>query len=255
MQRPWPGRPYPLGATWDGEGTNFSLFTEVGQSVELCLFDETGRETRTRLPEVNAFCHHGYFPGVGPGQRYGFRVHGPFVPAQGHRCRPEKLLLDPYARAIDGPVKWHPAVYDYRREGFPTDTRQVDSAPYVPRSVIVDPSFDWGDDRPPKTPLADTIIYEMHVKGFTALHPDVPPELRGTYAGLAHPAAIDHLKKLGVTAVELMPVHEFIHREQLVEKGRSNYWGYDSIGYFAPHHAYSSSGTRGQQVGDRKSVV
>ena len=255
MHEIWPGSPYPLGASYDGAGTNFSLFSEVAAKVELCLFDEDDEETRIRLPEVSAHCFHGYVPGIGPGQRYGFRVYGPHAPALGHRCNPNKLLLDPYAKAIDGPVRWSPSVYDYPRPGYRVDTSQDDSAPRVPRSVVVSPYFDWGVDQPPGTPLHESVIYEMHVKGFTALHPDIPPELRGTYAGLAHPVAVQHLKRLGVTAVELMPVHEFIHREHLVETGLKNYWGYDSIGYFAPHHEYSSSGARGEQVLEFKSMV
>ncbi len=255
MREIWPGAPYPLGATYDGAGTNFSLFSEVAARVDLCLFDDAGKETRLRLPEVNAHCFHGYVPGVGPGQRYGFRVFGPHAPSVGHRCNPNKLLIDPCARAITGPVRWHPAVYDYPRLGHPVDTSQHDSAPFVPRSVVVSSEFDWGADHPPGTPLQESVIYEMHVRGFTKLHPDIPPELRGTYAGLAHPAAIEHLKRLGVTAVELMPVHEFIHREHLVDDGLSNYWGYDSIGYFAPHHGYASTGTRGEQVREFKEMV
>lgn len=255
MYEIWPGSPYPLGATYDGAGTNFSVFSEVAAKVELCLFNESGREERLRLQEINAHCFHGYVPGIGPGQRYGFRVHGPHAPAVGHRCNPNKLLLDPYARAIDGPIKWSPAVYDYPRPGHPVDTSDADSARFVPKSVVVSPYFDWGGDQPPGTPLHESVIYEVHVKGFTARHPQIPPELRGTYAGLAHPASIEHLKSLGVTAVELMPVHEFIHRENLVEQGLKNYWGYDSIGYFAPHHEYSSSGVRGEQVLEFKRMV
>ena len=255
MNEIWPGSPYPLGATYDGAGTNFSLFSEVARRVELCLFDESGRETRVRLPEVNAHCFHGYLPGVGPGQRYGFRVHGPFDPSAGHRCNPSKLLLDPYARAIEGDVEWHPSVYDYPHRTHPVDTSRTDSAPYVPRSVVVGSDFDWEGDQPPGRPLQESVIYEVHVKGFTAQHPDIPPELRGTYAGMAHPAAIEHLEKLGVTAVELMPVHQMTHREYLIDAKLKNYWGYDSIGYFAPHNAYSSSGQRGEQVDEFKQMV
>ena len=249
----WPGKPYPLGSTYDGSGTNFSVFSEVAQCIELCLFDDKGVEERLLLPELNAHCWHGYVPGVGPGQRYGFRVHGPNDPSKGHRCNPTKLLIDPYARAIEGDVQWHPSVYGYKHAKG--DGIYQDSAPYVPRSIVVSPFFDWGPDASPCTPLRDSLIYEVHVKGFTQLHPDVPPELRGTYAGLAHPAVIEYLKKLGVTAVELLPIHHFIHREYLGDMGLKNYWGYDSIGYFAPHGAYSSSGEAGQQVVEFKSMV
>ncbi len=251
----WPGAPYPLGATYDGAGTNFSVFSEVAQQIDLCLFDEDGHETRIPLPEVHAHCWHGYVPGVCPGQRYGFRVHGPFDPTQGHQCRPEKLSLDPYAKAIEGDVKWDPAVYNYQRIGGPPDAHLQDSAPFVPRSIVINPYFDWDYDRPPRHKLNESVIYEMHVKGFTALHPQIPENIRGTYAGLAHPAAIEHLKKLGITAVELMPIHHFIHHERLVEAGKRNYWGYDSIGYFAPYSEYSSRTDPGGQVQEFKQMV
>ena len=249
-----PGKPYPLGASFDGEGTNFSLFSEVAERVELCLFDARGAQTAIELPEVTAYCWHGYLPGVRPGQRYGFRVHGPWVPELGQRCNPAKLLLDPYAKAIDGEVRWDPAVYPYRMDA-PDLADGRDSAPFVPRSVVIDPAFDWGDDRRPDTPLNQTVIYETHVKGFTRLHSGVPPELRGTYAGLGHPAAIAHLQALGITAVELMPVHQFIHYAQLARKGLRNYWGYSSIGYFAPHNGYASAGGLGEQVTEFKHMV
>jgi isoamylase len=234
----WPGAPYPLGATFDGSGTNFSIFSEVATRVELCLFNARGREQRVDLPETTAFCFHGYLPRVRPGQRYGFRVHGPYAPAEGHRCNPAKLLLDPYARLITGELTWNRAVFGYPlgSPGGPAD--EHDSAPYVPRSVVINPYFDWSDDRPPRTAWHDTVIYELHVKGFTALHPHVPRELRGRYAALAHPAAIEYLQRLGVTAVELMPVHQFVSEHGLIERGLSNYWGYNSVGYFAPHAAY-----------------
>ncbi|HEX5757956.1 MAG TPA: glycogen debranching protein GlgX [Thermoanaerobaculia bacterium] len=236
----WPGRAAPLGATWDGEGTNFSVFSSVAERIELCLFDAAGRETRADLPERTAFCWHGYVPGAGPGQRYGFRVHGPWDPARGLRCNPGKLLLDPYARAIDGEVRWGEEVFGHRRDD--ADARHdADSAPAVPRSIVVDPRYDWGDDRPPALPRTETIVYEVHVKGFTARHPAVPPELRGTYAGLAHPAALAHLRRLGVTAVEILPVHHFVHDGHLLAKGLRNYWGYNSIGYFAPHAEYAAA--------------
>ncbi len=251
----WPGNPYPLGATFDGAGTNFSVFSEVAERVELCLFDEAGGETRVDLPESTAFCWHGYAPGIGHGQRYGFRVHGPWRPERGQRCLPEKLLLDPYAKAIEGQVRWDEAVFPYRFADPDGEVNRDDSAACMPRSVVVAPVFDWDNDRPPRTPLHRTILYETHVKGFTRLHPDIPAELRGTYAGLAHPVAVDHLSELGVTAVELLPVHQFIHRKFLVDRGLRNYWGYDSIGYFAPHNEYSATGGRGQQVVEFKQMV
>ncbi len=251
----WPGRPYPLGATYDGVGVNFALFSEVAERVDLCLFDEDDHEQRVPLPEVTGFQWHGYLPGIRPGQRYGFRVAGPWAPDQGHRCNHAKLLLDPYAKAIERGVSWNPAVFPYRfddPEGAPSD---ADSAPYVPRSVVVDGVFDWSNDRSLRVPLHDTTIYEVHVKGFTARHPGLPPEIRGTYAGLAHPAAIEHLTSLGITAVELMPIHQFVHDAHLVERGLRNYWGYNSIGYLAPHNEYAAGGQRGEQVGEFKQMV
>jgi isoamylase len=252
--RIWPCKPYPLGASFDGQGTSFSLFSEIAERVELCLFDENNHQTSIDLPEVVAYCWHGYLPNVRPGQRYGFRVHGPWVPEQGLRCNPAKLLLDPYAKAIDGQVQWEEAVYPYRFDE-PDVLDERDSAPFVPRSVVIDPSFDWGDDRHPDTPWHTTVIYELHVKGFTKTHPCIPASLRGTYAGLAHSAAIEHLKALGITAVELMPVHQFIHYAHLAEKGLRNYWGYSSIGYFAPHSEYAAAGELGQQVVEFKQMV
>jgi glycogen operon protein len=251
----WPGTAYPLGATFDGHGTNFSLFSEVATRVQLCLFDGEGREVCLDLPEVDAFCWHGYVPGVTPGQRYGFRVHGPWAPEHGHRVNPAKLLLDPYAKAIDGGVQWNEAVFGYRFGSGDGVRNDADSARYIPKAVVVDPAYDWAGDRPPRRPLHESIIYELHVKGFTARHPALPPELRGTYAGLAHPAVVDHLVKLGVTAVELMPVHAFVHDSTLVERGLRNYWGYNSIGYFAPHGEYSSSGQDGEQVQEFRDMV
>jgi isoamylase len=253
----WPGQPSPLGATWDGEGTNFTLFSEHATMVELCLFDDAGTETRVPLTEPTGFVWHGYVPGIGPGQRYGYRVDGPYAPQAGHRFNPTKLLIDPYARAIDGEIEWGKEVFAYplgRTEedlGFATD----DSSPFVPKGIVVDGSFDWGDDRRLRRPWHETVVYETHVKGFTIAHPGIPEELRGTYAGLAHPASIEHLLLLDVTAVELMPVHHFLSAMHLVQRGLVNYWGYDPIGYFAPHHAYSSSGARGQQVVEFKSMV
>ncbi|MDF1614381.1 glycogen debranching protein GlgX [Desulfurivibrio dismutans] len=250
----WPGKPYPLGATYDGEGTNFSLFSSVAERVELCLLDDQGRESRFELSEVSAYCWHGYLAGVGPGQRYGYRVHGPWEPEHGLRCNPAKLLLGPYAKAVRGQVQWDEAVYPYHF-GEPDSRNDQDSAPFVPCSVVIDPQFDWGDDRHPETPWHQTIIYETHVKGFTKNHPDIPPELRGTYAGLAHPAAVNYLKELGITAVELMPVHQFIHYPHLVEKNLRNYWGYSSIAYFAPNNEYAAAEEPGRQAVEFKEMV
>ncbi len=237
--RPWPGRPYPLGAGYDGVGTNFALFSEVAEYVELCLFDEDGTETRVRLPEVDGFVHHGYLLGIGPGQKYGYRVHGPYDPSRGHRCNPNKLLIDPYAKAIANGLSWDEALYGYNF-GAEDERNDADSAPHVPKSVVVNPFFDWTNDRLPRTPYNESVIYEAHVRGLTIDHPEIPPRLRGTYAGLAHPVMIDHLLKLGVTAVELMPVHQFISDHTLAERRLSNYWGYNTIGFFAPHDGYSA---------------
>src|SRR5687767_13901634 len=258
--RLWPGQPFPLGATYDGTGTNFSLFSEVATGVDLCLFDDDGpngemTEECIPLTEVTALCWHGYLPNVSPGQRYGFRVHGPYEPSAGHRCNPNKLLLDPYAKAIEGEVKWDPAVFGYPLGGDDLTMDERDSGPFVPKAVVTNPFFDWGVDRPPRTPWHETVVYETHVKGFTKLHPDVDEDARGTYAGLAHPAAIEHLKSLGVTAVELMPVHQFIQDHYLQEKGLRNYWGYNSIGFLAPHNDYAARGQRGEQVGEFKNMV
>ncbi|MDN5931445.1 MAG: glycogen debranching protein GlgX, partial [Pseudonocardia sp.] len=252
--RPWPGHAYPLGATYDGAGTNFAIFSEVADTVELCLYDD-GVETRVALTEVDGFVHHGYLPTVEPGQLYGFRVHGPHDPAQGLRCNPDKLLIDPYAKAVDGPVKWDEAVFGYPFDD-PDARSDTDSAPFVPKSVVVNPFFDWGSDRPPKTPYNETVIYEAHVRGLTIAHPDIPEALRGTYTGLAHPVMIEHLKNLGVTAVELMPVHEFLNDHHLQEKGLSNYWGYNTVAFLAPHHAYAmDTGRAGNQVQEFKAMV
>jgi isoamylase len=250
----WPGDSYPLGATYDGAGTNFGLFSEVAQRVELCLFDDDGAESRVDLREVDGFVWHAYLPGIGPGQRYGYRVHGPYHPAAGQRCNPAKLLLDPYAKAIDGVVSWGQPVFSYQF-GHPDRRNNADSAPYVPRSVVVNPYFDWTHDRPPRTPYHETVIYEAHVRGLTKEHPVVPEEQRGTYLGLAHPAVISHLRGLGVTAIELMPVHQFVTDSHLNDRGLHNYWGYNTIGFFAPHNVYSASGSRGQQVQEFKSMV
>ncbi len=250
----WPGRGYPLGAMFDGAGTNFALFSEVAEAVELCLFDDAGNERKVRLEEVDAFSWHAYLPSVGPGQRYGYRVHGPYDPARGVRCNPRKLLLDPYARAIEGNIDWNPSCYahDLTEEGA---VNIQDSAPHVFKSVVHHPHFDWGGDRSPDTPLHETVIYEVHLKGFTRCHPKIPEALRGTYAGFAHPASVEHLVSLGVTAVELMPIHQFVHDHHLVERSLRNYWGYNTIGFFAPHNEYASSGQRGEQVDEFKAMV
>jgi len=250
----WPGGPYPLGAAYDGAGTNFSLFSEVAEGVELCLFDDDGGEQRAVLEEVEAFCWHAYLPAVTPGQRYGYRVHGPWAPEQGQRCNPAKLLLDPYAKAIEGQVDWDQACFPYAF-GDDSSRNDDDSSAHVPKGVVHNPYFDWGNDRPPDIPLNESVIYELHLKGFTATHPDIPKVQRGTYAGMAHPAAIDYLTGLGVTAVELLPVHQFVHDAHLVERGLRNYWGYNSIGFLAPHNEYSASGQRGEQVAEFKAMV
>ncbi|MCL4848344.1 MAG: glycogen debranching protein GlgX [Acidobacteria bacterium] len=252
--QPWPGHPYPLGATFDGIGTNFSLFSEAATRVELCLFDDGGHETRVDLPEVITFCWHGYLMGVGPGQRYGFRVHGPWAPEHGLLCNPSKLLLDPYAKAIDGEIDWHESLFGYHLRR-PSARNDLDSARHMPKAVVTVPYFDWGHDRPPRRPLHETVIYETHVRGFTFQHPDIPAHLRGTYLALAHPAVLRYLKALGVTAVELMPVHQFVHDHHLVERGLRNYWGYNSIGFFAPHGAYAVDGHAGHQVQEFKAMV
>jgi glycogen operon protein len=251
----WPGRPYPLGANYNGSGTNFSLFSEVAEKVELCLFDEAGKESRLVLPETTAFCHHGYLPHVEPGQRYGFRVYGPRDPSRGVRCNPAKLLLDPYAKAVEGAVRWDEAVFPYRFGNPDGSVNDKDSAPFMPRSVVINPYFDWERDELLRTHWQSTVVYETHVRGLTIKHPEIPEEVRGTYAGLAHPVMVGYLKKLGVTAVELLPVHQFIHSKRLVDMGLRNYWGYDTIGFFAPHNTYSSRGQRGQQVQEFKQMV
>ncbi|MFJ9110523.1 glycogen debranching protein GlgX [Streptomyces sp. NPDC102283] len=261
----WPGAPMPLGARFrvgpDGvAGTNFALWAGGAEAVELCLFDERGTETRCPLTELTHEIWHGFVPGVRPGQRYGYRVHGRWDPWTGARWNAAKLLLDPYARAVDGTFTLPPEVYGHVRD-WPdqhvadTVRDDRDSAPFVPKGVVVRDDDDWVEDRRPKTPWADSVIYELHVRGFTKRHPDIPPQLRGTYAGLAHPAAIEHLTRLGVSAVELLPVHQFAHEDHLLRRGLRNHWGYNSIGYFAPHAGYSASGTAGQQVGEFKRMV
>jgi len=254
----WPGNVYPLGASWDGKGTNFALFSENATAVEVCLFDKDNQEIRLKLGEVSNFVWHGYVPGVAPGQRYGFRVHGPYAPEEGHRFNPNKLLIDPYAKAVDGEIGVGEEIFGYPWDDPEKDLgfSELDDAHLVPKCVVVDQSFDWGNDRLLRTPWHETIIYETHVKGFTKLHPDIPEELRGTYAGLGHPAAIAHLQALGITAVELLPVHHFLCRPgHLVDRGLSNYWGYDSINYLAPHAAYSADKTPGGQVNEFKEMV
>ena len=257
----WPGTPYPLGATWDGWGTNFALFSEVATGVELCLFagdgtaaDTPHTETRVQLTEVDGFVWHAYLPGVGPGQRYGYRVHGPYDPARGLRCDSSKLLLDPYAKAMQGQLTWDESLFSYQFAD-PRVRNTADSAASMPKNVVINPFFDWANDRPPRTPYHETVIYEAHVRGLTRRHPDIPPAQRGTYAGLAHPAIIEHLRRLGVTAVELMPVHQFVPEQGLVSRGLTNYWGYNTIGFLAPHNRYSSAGQLGEQVGEFKTMV
>ena len=250
----WPGSRAPLGATFDGSGTNFALYSAVATKVELCLFDREGNENRIELTEVDNDVWHCYLPGIAPGHQYGYRVYGPYDPANGHRCDPSKLLLDPYAKAISGTVKNDPSLFSYDFAD-PTQRNEEDSADSTMRSVVVSPFFDWGRDRPPAHPYNETIIYEAHVKGFTKLHPDIPKELQGTYLGLAHPAAIKHLTDLGVTAIELMPVHQFVNDTSFQDKGLSNYWGYNTIGFFAPHNGYATYGQNGHQVNEFKTMV
>jgi isoamylase len=256
----WPGRPFPLGAVWDGEGTNFSIFSENAEGVELCLFDADGEETRIDVIGNRAQNWHCYLPGVGPGQRYGYRVRGPYAPDEGHRFNPAKLLIDPYAKAIEGVVRWErdanilPYVPNGEEDAdFEPDDE--DDSYVVPKSVVTDDAFDWEGDRPPRVPFADTIIYETHVKGFTMRHPEVREDLRGTYAGLASEPAIEYLKELGVTAVELLPVHHICDESFLAERGLTNYWGYSTIGFFAPYSEYAATGRRGDQVREFKGMV
>jgi isoamylase len=254
----WPGRPFPLGATWDGEGTNFSLFSENAVHVELCLFDENDNETSVPLTERTAFNWHGYLPEVGPGRRYAYRVHGPWAPEEGRRFNAHKLLIDPYAKAIEGPVDWDAAnVLPYVPGGADADLEpdDEDDAAAIPKCVVIDPTFDWEGDELPRTPWHETVIYEAHVRGFTQLHPGVRDDLRGTYAGLASEEAIAHLRSLGVTAVELLPVHHIVDEHHLVQKGLRNYWGYSSIGYLAPHALYAATGRQGEQLREFKGLV
>ncbi len=249
----WPGTPYPLGATYDGSGVNFAVFSEVADRVELCLIDDEGTESRVELTEVDAFVWHCYLPGIQPGQLYGYRVHGPFDPDSGHRCDPTKLLLDPYAKAIDGQIQNDQAIFSYDFAD-PSRRNEQDSLGKTMLSVVINPFFDWGHDRPPRHEYHDSVIYEAHVKGLTMTHPEVPEEIRGTYAAIAHPAIIEHLQQLGITAIELLPVHQFVQDTSLQEQGLTNYWGYNTIGFLAPHNAYASGG-RGQQVTEFKTMV
>jgi glycogen operon protein len=257
----WPGSSYPLGATFDGGGTNFALFSEIAEKVELCLIDEGGRESRIALDEVDGYVWHAYLPTISPGQRYGFRVHGPFDPSAGHRCDPSKLLLDPYGKSFDGEFTFGQALYSYDMAAAahdPAETGtppQVDSLGHTMTSVVINPFFDWATDRAPRTPYHETVIYEAHVKGMTQTHPAIPEALRGTYAGLAHPAIIDHLKSLNVTAIELMPVHQFLHDSRLLDLGLRNYWGYNTFGFFAPHNQYAATRQAGAAVNEFKFMV
>jgi isoamylase len=250
----WPGTAYPLGATWDGSGTNFALFSEVAERVQLCLFDAAGAETRLDLTEADGFVWHCYLPAVGPGQRYAYRVSGPYEPRKGHRCNPAKLLLDPYGKAVDGSLRWDRAVFGFQWDD-PGKASDADSAPFMPRNVVINPYFDWTGDRQLRTPYHQSVIYEAHVRGLTIRHPQVPAELRGSYSGLAAPAVIEHLTRLGVTAIELMPVHQSVSEYELAERGLTNYWGYNTIGFFAPHNGYSGGTEPHGQVAEFKSMV
>ncbi|HVW86527.1 MAG TPA: alpha-amylase family glycosyl hydrolase, partial [Bryobacteraceae bacterium] len=253
-----PGKPYPQGATWDGTGVNFAVYSENATSVELCLYEKGDAQPECiNLRDTTGFVWHCYLPGIKPGQLYGYRMNGPYEPDRGLRFNPAKLLIDPYARALSGTVDWNAPVFGYQlgaaEEDYAKDDQRDDAA--VPKGVVTSFHFDWENDRPPMTPLHDSVIYELHVKGFTKLHPDLPEELRGTYAGIGHPVVIDYLKKLGVTAVELMPVHAFLDDGHLVGKGLRNYWGYNTINFFAPEARYSSSGSHGEQIGEFKTMV
>ncbi|MGZ8802262.1 MAG: glycogen debranching protein GlgX, partial [Mycobacterium sp.] len=255
----WPGTAYPLGATYDGAGTNFSLFSEVAERVELCLIGKDGREHRIDLEEVDGYVWHCYLPTVTPGQRYGYRVHGPWNPSSGHRCDPSKLLLDPYGKSFHGEFDFSQALFSYDLEADDMvsggEPPRIDSLGHTMASVVINPFFQWGSDRPPRTPYHDTVIYEAHVKGMTQSHPGIPEELRGTYAGLAHPAIIEHLKSLNVTAIELMPVHQFLHDHRLRQLELQNYWGYNTFGFFAPHYQYAANKHAGGAVAEFKTMV
>ncbi|TDE14481.1 glycogen debranching protein GlgX [Dyadobacter psychrotolerans] len=256
----FPGSPFPLGSSWDGERINFALFSENATSVELCLFDSVdGHEesAKIKIEEVTHHVWHACISGLKPGQLYAYRVHGPYEPQNGHRFNPNKLLIDPYAKAIAGGIDWDDAVFGYQIGSEEADLSfsETNSGPYIPKSIVIDQQFDWEGDKKPKIPYHDTIIYEAHVRGFTKLHPEIPEEIRGTYAGMAHPVTIKYLKELGITALELMPVHQFVKDRHLLEKGLTNYWGYNTIGYFAPHAEYSSAGFMGEQVREFKNMV
>jgi isoamylase len=256
----YPGQAYPLGATWDGNGVNFALFSENATAVEICLFDhenDTTESVRVFLPEHSHQVWHGYIPGLQPAQLYGFRVHGPYDPENGHRYNPNKLLMDPYAKAISGVIDWHDSLfaYDFNDEAADLSFSDSDSAPYIPKCVVIDPAYEWEGDKPPRTSYHNSIIYELHVKGFTKRHPDIPEEIKGSYAALGHPVTIQYLKDLGVTAIELMPVHQFVNDHHLQENGLSNYWGYNTIGFFAPDIRYASRSHRGAHVDEFKDMV
>ncbi len=255
----WPGHPFPLGPNWDGNGTNFALFSENAERVELCLFDAEENETRVDVVENTAFIWHCYIPGVGPGQRYGYRVYGAYDPAAGHRFNPSKLLIDPYAKAIEGPVQWDRAnVLPYIPsvgEDADLEADRADDSAAIPKCIVIDPSFDWQDDKPPEHPWSEIVIYEAHVKGFTKLHPAIREDLRGTYAGLASEPALEYFKQLGVTAVEVLPIHHIVDESFLHGRGLTNYWGYSSIGYLTPHALYAATGTHGEQVREFKGMV
>ncbi|RYZ29194.1 MAG: glycogen debranching enzyme GlgX [Chitinophagaceae bacterium] len=256
----YPGYPFPLGANWDGQGVNFALYSDNATAVELCLFDEDNNTTesaRIRVKERTNHIWHVYIPGLAPGQLYGFRVYGPYEPQNGHRFNPNKLLIDPYAKAISGTIEWNDSLFGYEL-GHPDEDlsfNDEDSAPYIPKSVVIDPRFDWEGDKLPRIPYHRSVIYEAHVKGFTKLHPAIPEEIRGTYAAIGHPVTIQYLKELGITAIELMPIHQFVLDKFLADKGLTNYWGYNTIGFFAPDVRYASSGTKGEQVIEFKNMV
>ncbi len=260
MREVWPGRPFPLGAIWDGGGTNFSIFSEHAERVEVCLFDEDGEESRVQMSRRTALNWHCYVPGVSPGQRYGYRVHGPYAPLRGHRFNASKLLIDPYAKAIEGVIDWSdperllPYVAN-GSEDADLEAHHADDTSAIPKSIVIDDAFIWEGDRPPRIPFADTVIYETHVKGFTMRHPGVREDLRGTYAGLASDAAVAYLRELGVTAVELLPVHHIADESFLAQRELHNYWGYSTIGYLAPHSEYAATGRRGEQVREFKGMV
>lgn len=257
----YPGKPYPLGASYDGEGVNFTLFSDNATGVELCLFNSAGEtndpEHRIQITERTHQIWHCYIPGIKPGQLYGYRVHGPYEPESGQRFNANKVLIDPYAKAISGIVNWHDSLFSYQIGSSQEDLSfsDLDSAPYIPKSVVVDSTFDWEDDKPPRTPYHQSVIYEAHVKGLTQQHPDIPEEIRGTYAAIGHPACIKHLTDLGVTAIELMPIHQFVADRHLVEKGLTNYWGYNTIAFFAPDIRYAGNVDNGQQVQEFKQMV